>query len=102
MSSSEEAATDARVDELPLVKLSNLMAVLLLLLRRAIAAVLAGPSAPVGFTLHAAGIFARDHRAGYAPHDERAVAGDHDAALAAGAMQMEVGRHGQLGRVPVM
>jgi hypothetical protein len=93
MSSSEEAATDARVDELPLVKLSNLMAVLLLLLRRAIAAVLAGPSAPVGFTLHAAGIFAYDHGAGYAPHNERAVAGNHDAALAAGALQMEVCMH---------
>jgi hypothetical protein len=64
------------------------MAVLLLLPRRAIAAVLAGPSAPVGFALHAAGIFARDHRAGYAPHDERAVAGDHDAALALGALQV--------------
>jgi hypothetical protein len=55
---------------------------------------LAGPSAPVGFTLHAARIFAREHRAGYAPHDERAVAGDHDAALAFGTLQMEV-KHGQ-------
>jgi hypothetical protein len=60
----------------------------------AIAAMLAGPSAPRGFALHAARIFARDHRAGYAPHNERAVAGDYDAALAAGALQVQVGKHG--------